>query len=230
MPLPRSQYYGRRSARRLTGSRIEVLKTALAKHELRLPEADDAMLPAQPAPLWLEIGFGSGEHLLALAKAHPDTQFIGCEPFLNGVAALVRTLEADGVRNVRIFPEDARLLLARLPDSGVARCYVLFADPWPKARHNRRRIVNPETLEQFARVLAPGGALYLATDHPDLAAWYEEVIAAHPAFEWHAASGEDAFAKPPDWPPTRYETKALIAGRRPRYYRVSRRESGQASG
>jgi tRNA (guanine-N7-)-methyltransferase len=219
---PRSQYYGRRSARRLTGSRIELLKTELAKYELRLPEADDAMLALEHTPLWLEIGFGSGEHLLEQAKAHQGKFFIGCEPFLNGVAALLRGLEANNLHNVRIFAEDARLLLARLPDASIERCFILFADPWPKARHNRRRIVNPETLDQFARILTPDGALYLATDHADLAAWYVDTVAAHTAFILEPASGEDSHIKPADWPATRYETKALGAGRQPVYYHVRR--------
>ena len=217
----RSQYYGRRSARRLTGARIDRLKAALAAHELCLPDGDDP-LPPQPAPLWLEIGFGSGEHLAAVAKAHPGTAFIGCEPFLNGVAALVRTLEAEGIGNVRIFGEDARLLLARLPDASVDRVYILFADPWPKARHNRRRILNSDMLDRFARLLAPGGMLYLATDHADLAQWYNDIVDAHPAFQLSAASGGDAHVKPDGWPGTRYEAKALAAGRSPVYLTVSR--------
>ena len=215
---PRSQYYGRRSARRLTGSRIDLLKTSLAAYEMPVSIAAIDV----PRPLWLEIGFGSGEHLLEMAQRHPGQPFVGCEPFLNGVAALLRQLQAHDIHNVRIYPEDARLLLAQLPDSSVERCFILFADPWPKARHNRRRIVNPETLDQFARLLTPKGEIILATDHPDLAQWYADVVGAHGGFTLHAASGRDPSIKPEGWPATRYETKALAAGRTPVYYRVVR--------
>ena len=214
---PRSEYYGRRSSRRLTGARIDLLKTVLAKYEVVSP------LPALDRPLWLEIGFGSGEHLLAQAREHPEVSFIGCEPFLNGVAALVRVLEADRITNVGIYPDDARLLLGTLPDASVDRVYVLFADPWPKSRHNRRRMIGLGTLDVLDRVMTETGELYLATDHVDLAEWYRQGITEHPAFTLQPACAEGAQVRP-DWPATRYEAKALAAGRQPWYFRVTRRD------
>ena len=198
----------------------------LPRYRIVLPDegalSPDTVFGCAVKRLWLEIGFGSGEHLLAQAKAHPDSAFIGCEPFVNGIAGLVRDVVREGVTNVRVYDDDARLLLANLPDASVQRCFILFADPWPKARHNRRRIVNPETLDQFARVLTRDGSLHLATDHPDLGQWYVDVVEAHPAFVLRAAGGNDPHARPADWPATRYETKALAAGRSPVYYRAVR--------
>ena len=132
-----------------------------------LPESgriDPARLFADQRPLWLEIGFGGGEHLAAQAAAHPDRGLIGCEPFITGVARLLALAEAQGSTNIRIAVEDARLLLEALPDGCLERIFVLFPDPWPKTRHHKRRIVNPATARQFARLLRPGGELRLATD------------------------------------------------------------------
>ncbi len=135
---------------------------------------------------------------------------------------LVKRLEQEGLSNVRVFTEDARFLLKALPDGSIARCFILFADPWPKKRHNKRRIVNPETLTDLARVLRPGGELLLATDDRGLAEWYREAVPAHPSFILHPASGRDPQDRPADWPATRYEQKALDRGRRPFYYGAER--------
>jgi tRNA (guanine-N7-)-methyltransferase len=218
--MQRSQYYGRRSSRRLTGSRIDRLMESLAAYSVTLPEEGTRLTLANP--IRLEIGFGSGEHLLELAKRHPGENFIGCEPFLNGVSALVRELKAQDLGNVRVFSEDARLLLSALPDASVSHAYVMFADPWPKLRHNRRRMIGPQTLDQFARILTPAGEIILATDHADLARWYEECVAAHPAFTIMPALDADPLCRPAEWPETRYERKAREAGRVPKYYRVNR--------
>ncbi len=215
-----SQFRGRRTARPLRGSRSAALEHGLPKHRIEL---DDLGAPfAGGRPVWLEIGFGSGEHLLAQAARHPDTGFIGCEPFMNGVSALLKGLEETGLTNVSVFTDDARFLLKVLPDRSIARCFVLFADPWPKKRHNKRRIVNPETLDDLARVLAADGEIYLATDDTGLAEWYEEVVTAHSAFTLQPA-GEVIQKRPGDWPGTRYEEKALEKGRLPFYYKVIRR-------
>jgi tRNA (guanine-N7-)-methyltransferase len=122
---------------------------------------------------------------------------------------------------VRVFTDDARFLLKALPDHSVERCYILFADPWPKKRHNKRRIVNAETLSDLARALTQNGKLYLATDDPGLAEWYGEVVTAHPAFTLHPAIGDDPQIRPADWPATRYEEKALAKGKAPFYYRLT---------
>src|SRR5690606_18308602 len=133
----------------------------LPKLRLTLPAAGPldlgAVFPEPSRPLWLEIGFGRGEHLAAQAMAHPQVNFIGCEPFLNGVAGLLQEIDAKGLKNIRIFNEDARRLLPRLADASVDRLFLLYPDPWPKLRHHKRRFVSRENLDQIARALRPGG-------------------------------------------------------------------------
>ena len=177
---------------------------------------------AAPREIWLEIGFGGGEHLAALAGSHRDIGFIGVEPFVNGVARLLSLAEAASLDNLRILSDDARLLLRALPDASIGRAFVLFPDPWPKLRHHKRRIVNPDTVRDLARVLQPGAELRLATDDADYARAMLESVLAEPRFAWPAERSADWLVRPEDWPPTRYEEKALVAGRRPTYLRFVR--------
>jgi tRNA (guanine-N7-)-methyltransferase len=167
--------------------------------------------------VWVEIGFGGGEHLLAQATAHPEVGLIGVEPFLGGVARLLAEAGARGLGNVRVLVDDARLLLAALPDASIGRLFVLFPDPWPKLRHHKRRIVNPATLALMARVLAPHAELRLATDDPDYAAAMEAALAGEPRLTFSRLP-----ERPADWPGTRYEAKALAAGRAPVWLRAER--------
>lgn len=193
---------------------------------MRLPEAgqlDPAALFPQSREVWLEIGFGGGEHLAAQARAHPDIGLLGVEPFVNGVAKLLSVIEAEGLANIRVFTDDARLLLAALPDGCLGRIFVLFPDPWPKKRHHKRRIVNRATVAEFARLLRPGGELRLATDDPGYARWMLDACLAEPRLEWLARRAADWKERPADPPPTRYEQKALAAGRHPVWFRFRRR-------
>jgi tRNA (guanine-N7-)-methyltransferase len=176
-----------------------------------------------PAQLWLEIGFGSGEHLLAQAAAHPDILMVGCEVYRNGIAALLGQIEARGSANIRLWPEDARDLIDRLPGGCLARVFLLFPDPWPKARHAERRFVGPANLAALARVMAPGAELRVATDDPTYLAWIMEHLPVDPAFLWLNPAEPDWRRRPADWPETRYEQKAIAAGRRPAYLRFERR-------
>lgn len=167
-------------------------------------------------PLWLEIGFGSGEHLLHLASLHPDVAFLGCEPFVNGVATLVSKMGKVGQDNIRIHPGDVRDLFEVLPAGRVAKAFLLYPDPWPKARHHRRRAVTPEYLGPLHRAMAPGAELRIATDIPDYVRQaMEEVPKA--SFTWTAERAEDWRAPWADWLSTRYEQKALRERRVPHY-------------
>jgi tRNA (guanine-N7-)-methyltransferase len=170
--------------------------------------------------IWLEIGFGGGEHLAAQAKLHPDIGFLGAEPFVNGVASMLAHIDKDNIANIRIFPDDARSLLDALPEASIARCFVLFADPWPKARHAERRFIGPENLPHLARALRPGGELRLATDDAKLAQWMQEHLEASLAFAPHL---KPSTQPPTGWIPTRYESKAIAAGRKP-VYSIYRRQ------
>lgn len=165
------------------------------------------------APLWFEIGFGAGEHLLGQARQHPDVNFIGCEPYTNGMASLLASVDQEKLANIRLFDGDARRLLERLPDASIERLFVLFPDPWPKARHHKRRIISQGTLALFHQKLKAGGLLRLATDHEDYGVWMLEQLFAFGRFRWTAASCADWKSPPADWVRTRYQAKAEAEGR-----------------
>jgi tRNA (guanine-N7-)-methyltransferase len=219
-------FYGRRHGkalrpghRRLLGTLLEDLSPGAVTREAnpdRTPLDLPALFPAQ-GPLWLEIGFGGGEHMIAQAQANPGVGIIGCEPFINGVAMLLAAVERAGVRNLRIHPGDARDLMDLLPQGAVERAFLLYPDPWPKRRHWPRRFVRGETLDQLARVMAPGADQRLATDVPDYVRHSVAEIGRHPDFEWVEGRIEACRTPWADWPGTRYEAKALLAGRRPDY-------------
>jgi tRNA (guanine-N7-)-methyltransferase len=198
---------------------------------VRLPEGAGGLDPRwlfDPPPLavWLEIGFGGGEHLACQAAAHPEIGAIGCEPYLNGVARLLGHVVERRLANVRIFLDDARPLIDALAEACIARVFVLFPDPWPKRRHAGRRFVGAETLAGLARVMRDGAELRLATDDPGQVRWMLEQTLSSPAFEWLARGPGDWRGRPPDWPATRYEEKAVRQGRRPVYLRFRRRPRG----
>jgi tRNA (guanine-N7-)-methyltransferase len=177
--------------------------------------------------VWLEVGFGGGEHLAAQAAAHPAIGLIGCEVFENGVAKLLAEAQRRGLGNLRLVIDDARLLIAALPEASLARAFILFPDPWPKLRHHKRRIVSAETLDRLAFVLADDAELRLATDDADYLCWMLECATMHPAFSWLARGPRDWRERPADWPATRYEQKALAAGRKPAFLRLRRRPRGR---
>jgi tRNA (guanine-N7-)-methyltransferase len=217
--------YGRRRSQRLRPGRRRLLAERLPEVELVVPPSGriepTALFPDRRS-IWLEIGFGGGEHLVEQAAAHSDCGLIGCEPYITGVARLLAEAEARGLTNLRILVDDARLLLEALPDGCLERIFVLFPDPWPKTRHHKRRIVNPATAAQFARLLLPGGELRLATDDMDYAR--AMLLALLPVRElaWRAREPADWRVPPPDWMPTRYQEKARQAGRPCVYLRFER--------
>ena len=202
--------YGRIKGRLLRQGRASLLDALLPKLQLDLGGPLDlkAVAPGAKA-LWVELGFGGGEHLAAQAQANPEVLLLGAEPFQNGVASALRHIDEAGLGNVRLHAGDGRELLAALPDSSVGRVFVLFPDPWPKARHHKRRLINAETVAEFARVMAPGAALRFATDWADYLGWTLERFAASPAFEWTAEQADDWRRAPADHVTTRYERKRL---------------------
>jgi tRNA (guanine-N7-)-methyltransferase len=171
---------------------------------------------------WLEIGFGGGEHLVWQATHHPHTRFVGCEPFEDGVVKVLDAIESRDITNIRLWPDDARPLLRALPAASIGRVFILFPDPWPKARHQKRRLVSPETIEELARVMRPRAELRIGTDIGSYAAAILQAVQGHRAFIWACESPSDWRLRPEDWPGTRYEAKALAAGRRCYYFRFRR--------
>jgi tRNA (guanine-N7-)-methyltransferase len=228
-PLGQRLLYGRKLGRGLKSSRRERLERLLPTLCFPLPDRAAALDPATcfdppVARVWLELGFGAGEHLWALASRNPAVGFIGAEPFLGGVAALLARFEAKPLPNLKLFPDDARLLLKALTEASIERLFVLFPDPWPKRRHHRRRLIGPSTIADMARALTNGGELRLATDHGEFARWALAHILAAPAFDWLAERAADWRAPGPDWPGTRYQAKAIRAGRRCLFFRFRRRD------
>ncbi|MGE0741429.1 MAG: tRNA (guanosine(46)-N7)-methyltransferase TrmB [Hyphomonadaceae bacterium] len=171
------------------------------------PPAHAATEPGEG--LVLEVGFGGGEHLVAQALAHPDQRFIGVEPFLNGVASCLRHVEAANSQNIRLHQGDARDVIARLPNASLDLVYVLFPDPWPKARHHKRRLIQPEFLDALARVMKSGAELRFATDWANYAAWTLEHVTRDARFTWLAQSAEDWRRPWAGHVTTRYEAKQL---------------------
>lgn len=179
--------------------------------------------PNTPLPLYLEIGFGGGEHLARMATLHKDVHFIGCEPYVNGISGLLKHIETNGTKNIHIYTDDVRELFATMPDASIERVYILYPDPWPKVRHHKRRLLQKPLLDMLARVMKPGAELRIATDWDDYATWILEQLLPHPAFAWQASSAED-WTKPWDeYAPTRYEEKAKREGRSSSYFRFTRR-------
>jgi tRNA (guanine-N7-)-methyltransferase len=191
---------------------------------LRFDPADSAWAAQCPAR-WLEIGFGGGEHALALAAAHPETGLIACEVFANGICSLLARLVPLGAEasaplppNLRLWPDDARPLLRALPPASLDRLFLMFPDPWPKSRHAARRFINPDNIALAARVLKPGGTWRIASDDPTYQAWVTACMHQQAAF----APAAPATTRPQGWPPTRYEAKALRAARQPLYWSFTR--------
>lgn len=167
-------------------------------------------------PVWLEIGFGGGEHMVHMAQTYPQVGIIGCEPYINGVAMLLGKIRRAGVENVAVHPGDARDLFDVLPKASLQKVFLNYPDPWPKARHHRRRFVTDEHLEPLFEAMAPGAEFRVATDIPDyVRQTMEEVPKA--GFQWTAETANDWRDPWDDWLSTRYEQKAIREGRRAHY-------------
>ncbi len=225
---PRIQFYGRRKGKPLKAGRLSLLDSLLP--ELRIAPGDQdidfkSLFPGKSA-VRLEIGFGSGEHLAAQAEANPEIGFVGCEVFVNGVASLLRYVAERQLGNVRIYDNDVRHLLPRLKPASLARVSLLFPDPWPKSRHAKRRFISTSMLDRLAEVLIDGGEFRVASDHPTYIEWTLVHAPRHPAFLWEAQNPGDWRLRPADSTATRYEEKAIAAGRTPVFLNFSRRPRG----
>ncbi|CCG41756.1 tRNA (guanine(46)-N(7))-methyltransferase TrmB [Magnetospirillum molischianum] len=221
----RPRFFGRRSGKALRRTALGLIDGLLPRLAIAIPGPNEQIDPITlfPCPvdeIWLEVGFGGGEHLATLAEAHPGIGMIGSEVFRNGIASLLGHVQAQDLENVRVFPDDARLLLPALPEASLSRVFVLFPDPWPKSRHSDRRFINPDNLDQIARLLTDEGELRVASDDPIYVAWATRQLDAHPAFRREQVTTARA-TLPSDWPATRYEIKCLT-GREPTFFRYRR--------
>jgi len=223
----RLHFHGRRKGRRLRPGQQRLMQEALPRLRIELPPSgarlDPVALFGPDRELWLEIGFGSGEHLAWQAEHHPQVTIIGCEVFENGIARALGHAVERGLGNLRVFPDDARMLMDRLPDRALSKVFILFPDPWPKARHAERRFVGKANLDRLARLMPPGAELRMASDDPGQIRWMLAETIDHSAFAWLATGPQDWRQRPADWPATRYEAKALREGRKPAYFRFRRR-------
>ena len=222
------RFYGRRKGRPLSQNMQRLLDEVLPDN--LLPEdMDESWLSkrrtrqGKDSALILESGFGGGEHLASLAAGQRADLFIGAEPFINGVVSLLRHIEEQKLNNICIWPDDVRLILDKLPARSLSAVYVMFPDPWPKARHAGRRILNQEMLDRLADLLQPKGQLRMASDHPVAKSWLLAEAMRHPDFEWCARSAADWRERPSGWPQTRYMRKGVIEGRLPSWFEFQRR-------
>ncbi|MBY6048510.1 tRNA (guanosine(46)-N7)-methyltransferase TrmB [Vannielia litorea] len=221
---PWRNFYGRLKGKGLRASQETYLDEDLSalspgavgweENPDRTPLDLEALFPGKE--VWLEVGFGGGEHMVHQAAQNPGVGIIGAEPYINGVAMLLGKIRRAGVENLRVHPGDVRDLFDVLPEGSVSKAFLLYPDPWPKKRHHRRRFVTPDYLEALAKVLKPGAEFRVATDIPDYVRQTLEQVPRH-GFEW-LAEGPDDWRQPwSDWISTRYEQKALREGRVPHY-------------
>lgn len=229
--LTSPRFHGRRHGRRLRAGRERLMQDLLPELTIDQPDAvfdPTSVFSAPPKKFWLEIGFGAGEHIAAQAIANPEIGFVGCEPFMNGIARLLTEVDAHKIENIRIFPDDARLFLDKVKAASFDRVFVLFPDPWPKRRHAPRRFICPENLDTLARLMRDDAELRIASDEMGYIRWSLRHVRAHPDFEWTAQSADDWRVRSEDWPQTRYEGKALSAGKQCVYLRFKRRKRAAA--
>jgi tRNA (guanine-N7-)-methyltransferase len=222
-PTTLRRLYGRQQGHKLRQGQQALVDETLPGLSVPLDGALDARaLFGDNRPLELEIGFGAGEHLAGQAAMRPDHGFIGCEPFLNGVVGALGHIRDQRLSNVRIHMGDALDVIERLPDASLSRAYLLHPDPWPKARHAKRRFMNPGPIDLLAAKLRPGAEFRFGTDHPIYCRWAMMVMDQSPHFEWLAEQPADFLTRPDDWPQTRYEAKARRLGHEVWYFRYRR--------
>jgi tRNA (guanine-N7-)-methyltransferase len=226
-PMTIRRLYGRRAGHKLRQGQSALLEELLPA--IAVPEAgpiDSLSLFGAERPLHFEIGFGSGEHLAYRADLLPDHGFIGAEPFLNGVVGALGHVRDKNLANVRLHMGDALQVLERLPDASLAFVYLLHPDPWPKARHSKRRMANHGPLDLIAAKLRPGGEFRLGTDDPTYCRWSMMIMNQRRDFEWLAESASDFLTRPGGWPETRYEAKARRKGHEVWYFRYRKAPAG----
>jgi tRNA (guanine-N7-)-methyltransferase len=218
---PRRKFYGRRQGRPLRENRKELLDDLLPRLTISLdqtPLEPASLFPEGTPEIWLEVGFGGGEHMAAQAAANRHVGYIGCEIFINGIASGLAHIEKEKLDNVRLYPEDARDFLAALTPSSLDRFFLLFPDPWPKTRHAARRFINQSNLDLVASLLKPGAEFRIGSDDPTYVGWVMMHMSRRKDFVWLAERSSDWLTRPTDWPASRYEQKAIRQGRTPHYF------------
>lgn len=221
------KFYGRRQGRALKCGRLRITEELLP--QIAIPENNDPVILGDlfsngNDKLILEVGFGGGEHLSGMMRQNPQANYIGCEPFVNGVASFLLDIKELSHDNIRLWPDHAVDLFDRMPDACIDEMYLLFPDPWPKTKHQKRRFVNPHNLDAVSRILKDNALFITATDVDELAEWEARELLKHPDFEWTATQADDWRIRPKGWIPTRYEEKGIEAGRKPSYLTFERKK------
>lgn len=223
-----SRIYGRRQGKPLKKASAARFEKYFPLYSINISD-DEKIKPEQlfdhsPKEIWLEIGFGKGEHLAAQSIDNSKVGIIGCEPFLNGVSGLIDHIDKEKINNVRFYMDDARLLMDAIPENSISRAFILFPDPWRKKRHYKRRVVNQGNLQVLARILKDNSELRIATDHNDYCRWIIARLMENENFIWRSEHPDDWHKRPIDWPATRYEEKALKSGRKSTYMTFIRKK------
>ena len=223
-PTTINRLYGRSTGRKLRTEQATLMETLLPRIAVTTEgDITARRLFGDDRPLHLEIGFGAGEHLAYRADLLPDHGFIGCEPFINGVAVALTHVRDQGLANVRLHMGDALDVIRRIPDGALSFVYLLHPDPWPKNRHAKRRMMNDGPIEMIAAKLKPGGEFRMATDHPVYLNHALMIMQRHrDIFEWLVEKPADWLTYPGGWPETRYAAKARREGRSPHQFRYRR--------
>tara|TARA_R110002033_G_scaffold24385_13_gene56987 strand:- start:1956 stop:2651 length:696 start_codon:yes stop_codon:yes gene_type:complete len=223
-PTTIRQLYGRRQGHALRDQQVELVEKLLP--QIAVPTEGPvtaAALFGTDRPMHFEIGFGAGEHLASRADMLPDHGFIGCEPYLNGVVGALQHVRDQHLGNVRLHMGNALDVLERIPDGSLSFVYLLHPDPWPKARHAKRRFMNHGPVDLIAAKLKPGGEFRFGTDHPVYLEWTMMIMSQRDEFEWLCQSPKDWMVRPGGWPETRYEAKARRQGHDVWYFRYRRK-------
>lgn len=232
---PDMRFYGRRKGKRLKPIQETLLDTLYPRFSLPTPEEGAAeidptsLFPQPVEQVWLEIGFGGGEHLAHQAANNRSVGFIGAEPYINGIGKFLVHADAESLTNVRVFGDDIRRLTDSFPDACLDKAFLLFPDPWPKSRHWKRRFVNVWNLDMLARLLKDGAEFRVASDDLTYIRWALRVAPVHPAFEWVVSGPDDWRKRWSDACPTRYEQKAIRQGRVPTYLTFRRKPRDQGA-
>jgi tRNA (guanine-N7-)-methyltransferase len=225
--IKQKTFFGRRRGKGMSKAKSALVESRMGEFAVKLPKSGkidfSSLFDFEPSRISLEIGYGDGEHLIAMAKKNPGEAFVGSEAYVNGNAAMLRLIIENNLRNVRIFPDDVTLLLPHIGEGAFDRLYILYPDPWPKSRHEARRMVRPGMLPAFHSILSAGGEMLVVSDHPAYIPWVLLSMQNQEYFSWSARRSAD-FARPPaDWETTRYEEKALREGRVPIYLRFEKK-------
>lgn len=223
--------YGRRRGRKRSPRQERIFDQGLTRWGLDVDDQSScdpyALFPTRPKEIWLEIGFGGGEHLIWQAEHNPSVGFIGAEPFEDGVVKVLSAIEEKSLRNVRVLPGDVRPFLRTVAPGCIDRVFILFPDPWPKARHTKRRIISKHLLDLLAHACSDRANIRIGTDIASYASVILQTVHHHPEFTWQVREPSDWRTRPPDWPGTRYEAKAIRAGRKPYFFHFQHLKLGK---